>query len=194
MFWRQNVNWIAKMNFWETIFEIWEHQCLFFSCFHYWDLMTNNWRFINCHRNRTLIFEILLKPLIQVNLKKKYTFTRIEENISWKRWSKNKKAASKNISFNCASWTPKWSPLLYRPNWDSYYRRFICMDWTLKSLLKATLLSGLLYARADSLFTVAIFLTVFRFELLKFSFSKNATKICAILRTVLMFAKLMSKP
>ena len=103
-------------------------------------------------------------------------FTRIEENISWKRWSKNKKAASKNISFNCASWTPKWSPLLYRPNWDSYYRRFICMDWTLKSLLKATLLSGLLYARADSLFTVAIFLTVFRFELLKLTFLRMPQK------------------
>ena len=49
-------------------------------------------------------------------------------------------------------------PLLYRPNWDSYYRRFICMDWTLKSLLKATLLSGLLYARADSLFTRPVYI------------------------------------
>ena len=30
MFWRQNVNQIAKMIFLETIFEIWKHQCLYF--------------------------------------------------------------------------------------------------------------------------------------------------------------------
>ena len=44
---------MPKWVFWETIFELWEHQCLFFLCFHYWDLMTNNWHFINCHRKRT---------------------------------------------------------------------------------------------------------------------------------------------
>ena len=26
-----------------------------FSCFHYWDLITNNWRFINCRHKRTLL-------------------------------------------------------------------------------------------------------------------------------------------
>ena len=46
--------------FWETIFELWEHQCLSFYCFHYWDLMTNNWHFINWHGKRTrLLFQEL---------------------------------------------------------------------------------------------------------------------------------------
>ena len=45
---------LPKWIFWESIFEIWEHQCLLFLCFHYWDLMTNNWLFINCRRKRTL--------------------------------------------------------------------------------------------------------------------------------------------
>ena len=55
MFWRPNGNWIAKMNFLGNYFEIREHQCLFVLCFHYWGLMTNNWRFINCHPKRTLL-------------------------------------------------------------------------------------------------------------------------------------------
>ena len=55
MFWRPNGNWIAKMNFLGNYFEIREHQCLFVLCFHNWGLMTNNWRFINCHPKRTLL-------------------------------------------------------------------------------------------------------------------------------------------
>ena len=44
--WHFNSFKLPKWIFWETIFEIWEDQCLFFLCFHYWDLMSNNWRFI----------------------------------------------------------------------------------------------------------------------------------------------------
>ena len=51
---------MPKWVFWETIFELWEHQCLFFLCFHYWDLMTNNWHFINCRRKKTRLKTHLL--------------------------------------------------------------------------------------------------------------------------------------
>ena len=47
---------LPKWIFWETIFEIWEHQCLFFYVFITEIYLTNNWRFINCRRKRTLLY------------------------------------------------------------------------------------------------------------------------------------------
>ena len=66
---------LPKWVFWETIFELWEHQCLSFLCFHYWDLMTINWRFINCLRTRTLLIRRRFSQnniCFYLGLKKKY--------------------------------------------------------------------------------------------------------------------------
>ena len=41
------------MKIWETIFEIWEHQCLFFYVYITEIYLTNNWRFIELYNNKS---------------------------------------------------------------------------------------------------------------------------------------------